>query len=41
MNQHLDVRMLAHDGPCRSGVIEMDVREQDVADIGPTNAIRL
>src|SRR5439155_22327611 len=30
---HLQVRMPPHEGPRRAGVIEMDVREQDVADI--------
>src|SRR5678815_1727903 len=41
VHEHGDVRMLAYDRSCGAGVIEVDVRQEDVTNIGPPDAVRL
>src|SRR5688572_19666414 len=41
VDQHLDVWVLPDDGPGCAGVVQMDVGQEDVTDVGPPDTIRL
>jgi hypothetical protein len=41
VDENLDVRMIAHDGSGRASVIEVNVSQEDVSDVGPTDTICL
>ena len=41
MHEHGDVRMLAHDRPCGTRVVQVNVRQHQVAHVAPSDAVRL
>ena len=41
VHHHLDVRMVTHDRSSRTCVIEVNVGQKDVANIGPADTVRL
>jgi hypothetical protein len=41
VHEHFDVRVRSDDRSCGAGVIEVDMSQQDVADVRPSDAVRL
>jgi hypothetical protein len=41
VHEHFDVRMLSNDRSGCAGVVEMNMRQQDVTNVRPPDAIRL
>src|SRR4030095_1875638 len=41
VHEHLDVRVLSDARSCGAGVIEVDMSQQDVTDVRPSDAVRL